>query len=175
MLPERQVLPPMPGEDDATVSLPEVASWIAIYEELGTVLRTIVSRLDGDVEKVEELERTLLWIELRLEDWRDRHATLAGVTIDRKNHTLSYRGRSVQLTRREADLLDFMLRHPRRSFTAKQLSTLAWQDSQLADAQVRTYMMRLRQRLREIGLEDIITLVRNRGYGAEPPPMVSTT
>lgn len=173
MRPVQQVLPPMPGEDDATVSLPEVASWIAIYEEFGTVLRTIISRLDGDAEKVEELEWTLRWIVLRLEDWRDRHAALAGLTIDRKSHSLSYRGRMVQMTRREADLLDFMLRHPRRSFTTKQLATLAWQDSHLADAQVRTYMMRLRQRLRQIGLDDVITVVRNRGYGAELPRMVS--
>ena len=164
----------MPGEDDATVSLPEVASWIAIYEELGTVLRTIVSRLDGDLEKAGELEQMLGCIELRLEDWRDRHATLAGVTIDRKNYSLSYRGRTVKLTRREADLLGFMLRRPRRSFTAKQLATMAWQDSRLADAQVRTYMIRLRERLREIGLDDVITVARNRGYGAEPPMMGST-
>src|SRR2546430_667830 len=143
MRPNPQILPPMPGEDDGTASLSEVASWIAIYEELGSVLRTIVLRLNGDSEKAGEMERNLRWIEDRLEDWRDRHATLAGITIDRKEHNLSYRGRQLRLTRREADLLDFMLRHPRRSFTAKQLSTLAWQDSHLADAQVRTYMMRL--------------------------------
>lgn len=42
---------------------------------------------------------------------------------------------------------------------------LAWQNSRLSDAQVRTYIMRLRGRLREIGLGDVITVVRNRGYG----------
>ena len=58
-----------------------------------------------------------------------------------------------------------MLRHPRHPFTSKQLATLAWQNSRLSEAQVRTYIMRLRNRLREVGLGEVITVIRNRGYG----------
>jgi DNA-binding response OmpR family regulator len=155
----------LPGEDLATPALSEVASWISIYEELGSVLRAILSRADvhsGDGE----LHNTLTWVDGRLESWRDRHAELAGVQLDRKDHTLTYAGKSVRLTRREADLLDFLLRHPRRTFTTKQLATLAWQNSRLSDAQVRTYIMRLRSRLHEIGLEHVLGAVRNQGYGA---------
>ena len=90
---------------------------------------------------------------------------MAGVAINRQDHTLTYAGNSLRLTRREADLLDFLLRHPRRPFTSRQLATLAWQNSRLSDAQVRTYIMRLRGRLRDIGLEEVITVSRNRGYG----------
>src|SRR2546429_326627 len=61
--------------------------------------------------------------------------------------------------------LDFLLRPPKHPFTSSQLATLAWQNSRLSDAQVRTYIMRLRNRLREVGLEHVITVVRNRGYG----------
>ena len=78
---------------------------------------------------------------------------------------VSNAGKSLRLTRREADLLDFLLRHPRKPFTSKQLATLAWQNSRLSDAQVRTYIMRLRMRLQEVGLGHVITVVRNRGYG----------
>jgi len=39
----------------------------------------------------------------------------------------------------------------------------------LSDAQVRTYMMRLRRRLQTVGLEGLITIMRNRGYAAELP------
>jgi DNA-binding response OmpR family regulator len=154
----------LPGEDLTTVSLPEVAGWISIYEELAAVLRSVLSRVDGRPER-EDLDGQLAWIESRLALWRDRHADLAGVAIDRKDHTLTFAGRSIALTRREADLLDFLLRHPRRPFTSKQLATLAWQNSSLSDAQVRTYIMRLRSRLRELGLQEVITVVRNRGYG----------
>jgi DNA-binding response OmpR family regulator len=159
---------PLPGEDHTTPALPEVASWIAIYEELSSVLRLVVSRLDGDGSAA-EIQNHIQWVEDRLSLWRDRHQTLAGVTIDRKDHSLTYGGRYLKLTRREADLLDFLIRHPGRPFTTRQLTVLAWQNSRLSDAQVRTYMMRLRRRLSEIGLKGLVTIVRNRGYGAELP------
>lgn len=164
-----QAFRPLPGEDHTTPALPEVASWIAIYEELSSVLHLVLSRLDGDVARASEIQRSLAWIEDRLTLWRDRHQALAGVTIDRKDHSVTYGGRYLKLTRREADLLDFLVRHPGRPYTTRQLTILAWQNSRLSDAQVRTYMMRLRRRLREIDLEGLITIVRNRGYGAELP------
>ena len=154
----------LPGEDVTTSVLPEVAGWIAIYEELASVLRSVIARAEG-LDEARQLRANLVWIESRLGMWRDRHAELAGVVIDRVDHTLTYAGKSLRLTRREADLLDFLLRHPRRPFTSKQLATLAWQNSRLSDAQVRTYIMRLRGRLREVGLGQVITVIRNRGYG----------
>lgn len=156
--------PDLPGEDLTTSVLPEVAGWISIYEELAAVLRSVIARADGSAE-AEPMRRQLLWIEDRLAAWRDRHAELAGVVIDHNDHTLTYAGKSLKLTRREADLLDFLLRHPKRPFTSKQLATLAWHNSRLSDAQVRTYIMRLRQRLREVGLGEVITVARNQGYG----------
>jgi len=154
----------LPGEDLSTSAVAEVAGWISIYEELATVLRSVIARGNGS-ERVDDLQTHLVWIETRLAAWRDRHAQLAGVVISTKDHTLTYAGKSLRLTRRETHLLEFLLRHPRRPFTSKQLATLAWQDSSLSDAQVRTYIMRLRKRLREIGLDGVITVVRNRGYG----------
>jgi DNA-binding response OmpR family regulator len=152
-----------PGEDVTTSVLPEVAGWISIYEELASVLRSVIARANGSAEAA-DLQASLGWIEARLSLWRDRHAELAGVVINRADHTLTYAGQSLRLTRREADLLDFLLRHPRRPYTSKQLATLAWQNSRLSDAQVRTYIMRLRQRLKDVGLEQVITVLRNRGY-----------
>lgn len=159
----------LPGEDLTTSALPEVAGWIAIYEEMASVLRSVIGRA-GNHADAEELRRNLLFVEDRLATWRDRHAQLAGVVIDRASHTLTYAGTMLKLTRREADLLDFLLRHPRRPFTSKQLATLAWQNSRLSEAQVRTYIMRLRHRLREVGLEEVIGVVRNQGYGVMETP-----
>jgi len=167
--PAPQAFRPLPGEDHTTLALPEVASWIAIYEELSSVLRLVLSRMDGDGDAVAAFRRNLNFVDDRLTLWRDRHQSLAGVTIDRKDHSLVFGGRYLRLTRREADLLDFLLRHPGRHFTTRQLTILAWQNSRLSDAQVRTYMMRLRRRLGEVGLSSMITIVRNRGYGAELP------
>jgi len=154
----------LPGEDLTTSVLAEVAGWISIYEEMVAVLRSVIARAELTPE-ADELRRQLASIEDRLASWRDRHAELAGVVIDRTEHTLTYGGKSLKLTRREADLLDFLLRHPKRPFTSRQLATLAWHNSRLSDAQVRTYIMRLRSRLREVGLEEVITVARNQGYG----------
>ena len=163
----------LPGEDITTSALPEVAGWISIYEEMALVLRSVIERSNGSPE-TEALRRDHAWIEERLAAWRDRHAELAGLAIDRTTRTLTYAGRSLRLTRREADLLDFLLRHPRRPFTSKQLATLAWQNSRLSDAQVRTYIMRLRGRLRDVGLEHVISVGRNHGYGITPKAEEST-
>jgi DNA-binding response OmpR family regulator len=156
----------LPGEDLSTSALPEVAAWISIYEELTAVMRSVISRANGSADG-NELQKNLAWIETRLATWRDRHTELAGVVVDRKDHRVVYGGQSLRLTRREADLLDFLFRHPGRTFTSKQLATLAWQNSRLSDAQVRTYIMRLRNRLREVGLGHVITVIRNRGYGID--------
>jgi DNA-binding winged helix-turn-helix (wHTH) protein len=164
MEPATQAFGPLPGEDHTTLELREVASWIAIYEELTLVLRLVLSRLDGEGESL-QLEHNLTWVEDRLALWRDRHAAIAGVSVDRKDHSVTFGGRYLKLTRRETDLLEFLIRNPGRHFTTRQLTVLAWQNSRLSDAQVRTYMMRLRRRLREVGLEGLITIVRNRGYG----------
>ena len=170
--PAQQAFRALPGEDHTTLALPEVASWIVIYEELSSVLRLVMSRTDGDPAAA-AFQRNLTSVDDRLAFWRDRHQTIAGVTIDRKDHSLSFGGRYLKLTRREADLMDFLIRHPGRHFTTRQLTVLAWQNSRLSDAQVRTYMMRLRRRLREVGLEGLITIVRNRGYGADLPRPVA--
>jgi DNA-binding winged helix-turn-helix (wHTH) protein len=93
-----------------------------------------------------------------------------GLTTDRTARTLAFAGRRVQLTRREAELLDFLLQHPQQKFTSKDLKVLAWQNPWLSEAQVRTYIMRLRHRLAQVELGHVIAAERNRGYGIRATP-----
>jgi DNA-binding response OmpR family regulator len=153
----------LPGEDLDTAALSEVASWIAIYEELASVLQMVVSRAP-ESDRASDLAANLAWIEGRLERWRERHATLAGLSIDRAEHTVTYAGRTLLLTRRETDLLGFLIEHPNRPFTCKLLASTAWNNPRLSDAQVRTYVMRLRRRLSDLGLSHAIAVVGRRGY-----------
>ena len=37
----------LPGEDLTTSAIPEVAGWISIYEELVSVLRSVIARAAG--------------------------------------------------------------------------------------------------------------------------------
>jgi DNA-binding response OmpR family regulator len=159
----------MPGEDYATTSLREISSWIAIYSELSAVLKMIASRIADNGLQGAEARHHLDWVEERLASWRSRHAELAGLVINRPANSLVYMGQNIKLTRREADLLDFMLKHPGSTFTAKQLSSRAWQNPWLSDGQVRTYITRLRHRLSKIGLGGAILVERNRGYAVAAP------
>jgi DNA-binding response OmpR family regulator len=158
----------LPGEDLYTGTLAEVASWIAIYQELATVLQSVLARAT-DTDRAEALAANLAWIENRLQRWRERHAALAGIAIDTTEHRVTYAGRTALLTRRETDLLAFLLEHPNRPFTCKQLAALAWNNPRLSDAQVRTYVMRLRRQLSGIGLEKTISVVGRRGYELNSP------
>jgi DNA-binding response OmpR family regulator len=157
----------LPGEDLDTRTLSEVASWITIYEELATVLRAILTRPEIESDG-QDLAANLAWIEDRLRRWRSRHAELAGLQVDGEARTVSYAGKTVGLTRRETDLLAFLLAHPDRPFSPRHLAVAAWNNGRLSDAQVRTYMMRLRRRLVELGVGNIIRVAKRRGYELRP-------
>src|SRR2546430_15660533 len=82
----------LPGEDVTTSVLPEVAGWIAIYEELASVLRSVISRADGS-EEARQLQANLVWIDSRLGMWRDPPAELAGGVIDPGGPTATHGGK----------------------------------------------------------------------------------
>lgn len=152
----------LPGED-MTSAAEDIAGWIVIYEELASVLQSVIERAEDATESA-ALRDQLVWIKSRLASWREKHAHATGIVLD-DGRALTHEGKTVRLTRREVELLDFLLRHPRRHFTARELATRAWQNSWLSDAQVRTYLMRLRRRLRDVGLDGMAGLARSRGYG----------
>ena len=152
----------LPGEDLAQDDA-EIAGWTFVYEELASILQATITRSTSE-EQADELRRQLGWIEIRLAEWRERHAQVSGIVLDARR-TLRRGRQTIRLTRREAELLEFLLRHPRRRFTPKELATLAWRSPWLSDSQVRTYMMRLRRRMRDVGFERLPGLMRSRGYG----------
>src|SRR5579864_3351076 len=115
----------LPGEDLDTRTIAEAASWITSYEELATVLRSILAHSE-DGARPPDLEANLSWIEERLRRWRARHAELAGIVVDPEAHTCSYAGNTVMLTKRETDLLSYLLVHPHRAFSPRQLALAAW-------------------------------------------------
>src|SRR5207245_10912898 len=125
VLPTAPDLTELPGEDLTTSALPEVAGWIAIYEELASVLRSVISRADGS-EAVHQLRRNLAFIEDRLLAWRDRHAEMAAVVIDYKDHSLTYGGNSIRLTRLSADRLDLRPPDPHATSRTRELAAPPW-------------------------------------------------
>ena len=100
----------------------------------------------------------------RLAFWQRRHAELAPVDLDDRLGIISPTGDVVPLTRREDQLLRFLLQNPGRYFDTRTLAAKAWNDPSLASEQVRTYVVRLRRRLREAQVSCDIHSERRRGY-----------
>jgi len=99
----------------------------------------------------------------RLDLWYARVWELHGVWLDNEGRMLRYQGREVALTKREVQLLEFLLDHPHRFFTPSQILGQAWADYALFPEEVRNYVRRLRKILAE--LEIPADLVNKPGRG----------
>jgi len=75
-----------------------------------------------------------------------------------------HRGRTVTLTKREFQLLQFLLEHPHRYFTTAQILGQAWADPALFPEEVRNYVGRLRKILRELEIPVDLLNKPGRGY-----------
>jgi DNA-binding response OmpR family regulator len=157
----------MPGEDPATSSAVEARRWADLYQQLVAAVDAARSRLEGSQGPAadrELLDRSLEMAAEREAFWRRRHDELVGLLIDAEEATASYNGRSVHLTRRELQLLHFLVSHHDRFWRASQLSSRGWGDSSLPVEQVRTYISRLRAKLEHLQAPGRIVSRNPLGY-----------
>jgi hypothetical protein len=164
------------GEISDTRDLEDARQWHTIYRELVTFAeRTLkrlragtagdplgLSRTDADERSLESHLRRL---QARLDFWERRIWELAGLDLDIRNRVLTYGGRRVLLTRREAELLGFLAQRPGQFFSASQLVSLAWGSPELSAEQLRTYVVRLRRHLATARLRARLISEPRRGYG----------
>lgn len=162
--------PLLPGEDPDTDRAREAARWVRIYSEL---VELHEERRSG-AHRGGRTDRPLVHgLRLRLEEWRHRHLELAGLDFDAYARILTVAGRSQHLTRREAQLLDWLLDHPGEYFTSEALIEEAWQDARLAPEQVRTYVVRLRRKLQDISAPARLVNRSRLGYALDVDPGAS--
>jgi len=89
------------------------------------------------------------------------------LVLDPDGHRASLGGGDLDLTRREMDLLEMLLRHPGRTFSRDYLLERFWgADFDGLDRAVDTQMVRLRRKLGEFG--DCIEAVWGVGYRFRP-------
>jgi hypothetical protein len=166
--------PLIDGEDPGTMRAADARRWIEIYSRLIEFKEERLERAStsGDVSgdrRELQLDEQVVQTELarlrgRLAFWQRRHAELAPVDLDDHLGIISPTGDVVPLTRREDQLLRFLLRHPGAYFDTRNLAAKAWNDPSLASEQVRTYVVRLRRRLHEAQVRCDIHSERRRGY-----------
>jgi DNA-binding response OmpR family regulator len=99
----------------------------------------------------------------RLDLWYQRVWKLQGLWLDPDGRVLRHKGKEAVLTNREFELLQFLLDHPHRFYTASQIMGYAWSDSALFPEEVRNYVSRVRKIL--VRLEIPCDLVNRPGHG----------
>jgi two-component system, OmpR family, manganese sensing response regulator len=76
---------------------------------------------------------------------------------------------TIQLSTREFQLMEYLMRHPRQVLTRNQLEQALWEwGSEPESRAVTTLVHRLRQRLEELGLTDWLETVYGMGYRLNP-------
>lgn len=170
--------PLIEGEDPGTMRAADARRWIEIYSRLLEFKDELLERVRGKTSDNGhrdgtggdlQVDEQVVLVEMarlrgRLSFWQGRHAELAPVDLDDRLGIISPTGDVVPLTRREDQLLRFLLQNPGRYFDTRTLAARAWNDPSLASEQVRTYVVRLRRRLREAQARCDIHSERRRGY-----------
>jgi DNA-binding response OmpR family regulator len=101
--------------------------------------------------------------EERLDLWYRRLWELHGLDLDPAGRMVRHEGQEVALTKREFQLLQFLLDHPHRFFTTTQILGQAWADPALFPEEVRNYVRRLRKILLDLAIP--VDLVNKPGKG----------
>ncbi|HOA98593.1 MAG TPA: response regulator transcription factor [Candidatus Atribacteria bacterium] len=92
-----------------------------------------------------------------------------GLRIDYEAKKVEIKGKEINLTPKEFELLWFLVNHPQRVYTREQLLEYVWGYDFAGDARtVDTHIKRLREKLSEGGISSSIKTVWGYGYKFEP-------
>jgi DNA-binding response OmpR family regulator len=117
---------------------------------------------------VRELSARIRSILRRPPEMLPTELVMRGVSLELETRTMVAGDRRVHLMPKECSLLEFLMRHPNRTFSAKALLDAVWpSESDASEETVRTCMKTLRQKLNKAGREDLIKTVLGSGYVIE--------
>lgn len=174
--PAAQPSRPLDGEDLDTKRWEDARHWISIYADLLDFKRGILARVRRDVANLapqaqkaastdlEIIETQMAGYQVRLDLWYQRIWELQGLWVDPAGRVVRHLGKEVSLTKREFQLLQFLLDHPHRFFTTSQILGQAWADPALFPEEVRNYVRRLRKILDELAIPADLVNKPGRGY-----------
>jgi DNA-binding response OmpR family regulator len=115
---------------------------------------------------VEELLARVRSLGRRPVSWEaDPSVSWGDLSLDVQRHRLTRQGKSLTLTKREAQLLETFLQHPEAVMTRAVLFARVWgPDAPVEDGNLDNYIHFLRKRLTELGSGVQIRTVRSVGY-----------
>ncbi|MBA4375185.1 MAG: DNA-binding response regulator [Anaerolinea sp.] len=90
---------------------------------------------------------------------------LGSIVMDIKAHSVRRAETTIDLTKREWDLLEFFLRHPNQTLSRTEIMDYVWSyDASVQAEMVDVYISYLRQKLTITGKKDPIQTIRGFGY-----------
>ncbi|MBS1996330.1 MAG: response regulator transcription factor [Cyanobacteria bacterium SZAS LIN-2] len=93
------------------------------------------------------------------------------VVLQPEERIASCNNKKIQLTPKEALLLEFLMRHPDRPYTGQRLFNAIWpSDADVSAETVKVWMSNLRGKLSKIGQKDFVKTVVGSGYVVESEP-----
>jgi len=164
------------GEDLATTHWADARHWIGVYADLIRFKVGLLERVRRELPKLQPvaqeaaatdlaiIEGQMRGYQTRLDLWYRRLWELQGLQLDSDSHLIRHRGREGHLTKREFQLLQFLLDHPHRFFTVNQLLARAWADPALFPEEVRNYVRRIRKILADLEIPCELVNRPARGY-----------
>lgn len=97
--------------------------------------------------------------------WQGDTLTVADLHLDRNNLTIERNQITVQLSGREFQLMEYLMRHPRQVLTYTQIEQALWGwGTEPESNAVTTLVRRLRSRLQSVGVKDWLENVYGIGY-----------
>jgi len=172
----KPVTRPLEGEDIATTHWEDARHWMSIYDDLIRFKLGLLDRVQRELPKLHPVAQTaadedVRFIEAqmagyyaRLDLWYQRVWELQGLWLDPDGRLVRHKGREAVLTHREFELLQFLLDHPHRYYTAAQITGLAWSDAALFPEEVRNYVLRVRKVLARLEIPCDLVNRPGRGY-----------
>ncbi|MDR6224469.1 response regulator transcription factor [Desmospora profundinema] len=98
-----------------------------------------------------------------------RSVSHAGLALYPERLELTFEGKKVELSKKEAVLMEALMINPMSVVTREDLLEQLWDDKQfVADNTLNVNVARLRKRLKDLGIEDAIEAVRGVGYRLRP-------
>jgi hypothetical protein len=173
---------PLEGEDLQTTHWEDARHWMSIYADLLRFKMGLLDRVERDLTKLHPTARKAAATDLviiqhqmegyqaRLDLWYKRVWELQGLWLDPDGRVIRHQGSEMTLTRREFQLLQFLLDHPHRYFSTTQILGQAWADPALFPEEVRNYVRRLRRILTALKIPADLVNRPGRGYSLEFRP-----
>jgi DNA-binding response OmpR family regulator len=102
--------------------------------------------------------------------WQGDTLRLADLKLHLTSLTVERGQVTIQLSVREFQLMEYLMRHPRQVLSREQIEQALWEwGTEPESNAVTTLVRRLRQRLQAIGAKDWLETVYGMGYRIDPP------